>query len=81
MAAIVARATQRDAALETLVVLGFVYPDALDIRTHLPRDRSHVPVRGAASQTGSALPGATPDPGPASEPAAPDPQPQPPGAV
>ena len=45
MAAPAARAVERDAARETLVVLGFVYPDALDIRTRLAHDSGHLPVR------------------------------------
>lgn len=50
MAALAARADRRDAARETLIDLGFVYPDALDIRTRLVLDTGHVPVRGLESE-------------------------------
>ena len=70
MAVHAARASQREAAIETLVVLGFVYPDALDIRFSLPSGHSHDPVRGTASQPSSALPQLPSDPGPEHEPSA-----------
>ena len=73
MADQVARATEREAADRRIVALGLVYPDAIDIRTALPRGYSHVSVRGSASQTSSAQPRLTPDPGPANEPTAADP--------
>lgn len=66
----VAHATEREVANETLVALGFVYPDALDIRSAFPRGNSHIPVRGTASQPSSALSRTSPDPGPAIEPPA-----------
>ena len=66
----VASASEREAASRRIVTLGFAYPDAIDIRTTLPRGYSHVPVRGTASQTSDAHPRLTPDPGPANEPTA-----------
>jgi hypothetical protein len=66
----VAHATEREAVYRTLVALGFVYPDALDIRSALPRGNSHIPVRGTASQPSSALSRPSPNPGPAIEPPA-----------
>ena len=74
MAADVVGALRREAASRRIVDLGFVYPDALDIRTALPRGYSHVPVRGSALQTNGARPRLSPDPGPANEPTAPQPQ-------
>lgn len=70
MAFDVARAGRREAASRRIIILGFAYPDAIDIRTALPRGYRHVPVRGTASQTSSAQPRLTPDPGPANEPTA-----------
>ena len=63
MAIPVARANAPRAAADELVARGFVYPDALDIRTDVFRGNSPVPVRGAASETSGALPCPTPDPG------------------
>jgi hypothetical protein len=57
------------AAQGRIVTLGFVYPDAIDIRSALPRGFSHVPVRGPASQTSGAQPRLT-DPGSTNEPTA-----------
>jgi hypothetical protein len=59
-------AERREAATGRMVDLGFVYPDALDIRSALPNGFSHVPVRSPASHTS----GARPRPGPADEPTA-----------
>ena len=70
MAVRVAHATERGAAYRILVALGFVYPDALDIRSAFPSGKSHIPVRGTASQPSSALSRPSPDPGPAIEPPA-----------
>ena len=70
VAAHVASALEREAASRRIVTLGFAYPDAIDIRTTLPRGYSHVPVQGTASQTSEAHPRLTPDPGPANEPTA-----------
>ena len=63
------------AAYGRIVTLGFVYPDAIDIRTALPRGNSPVPVRGPASQTSGAQTRLT-DPGPANEPTASHPHPK-----
>jgi hypothetical protein len=63
----VASATGRRAAIDELVARGFVYPDALDIRTDVFRGNSAAPVRGTASEMSSALPCLTPDPGPENE--------------
>ena len=60
------------AAQGRIIALGFVYPDAIDLRAPLPRGESHVPVRGPASQTSGAQPRLT-DPGPTNEPTAADP--------
>lgn len=76
MAELIAGATKREAANRRIVALGFAYPDAIDIRTTLPRGNSPAPVRGTASRTSSALPCLTPDPGPANEPTASHPQSQ-----
>ena len=67
MAEPVVGAVGREAASSRIVSLGFVYPDAIDIRTALPGGYSHIPVRGTASQTSGAQPRLTPDPGPANE--------------
>lgn len=72
----VVSASEREAASRRIITLGFAYPDAIDIRTALPRGYSHVPVRGTASQTSDAHPPVTPDPGPANEPTASHPQSQ-----
>ena len=64
------------AAQGRIVSLGFVYPDAIDIRTALPRGNSHVPVRGPASQTSGAQTRLATDPGPVNEPTASRSQPQ-----
>ena len=78
VAAHVASALEREAASRRIVALGFVYPDAIDLRTALPRGYSHVPVRGPASQSSGAQTRFT-DPGPANEPTASHPQSHSPG--
>lgn len=57
------------AAQGRIVNLGFVYPDAIDIRSALPGGYSHVPVLGPAAQTSGAQTRLT-DPGPTNEPTA-----------
>lgn len=73
MAELVVGASEREATNRRIISLGFAYPDAIDIRTALPRGYSHVPVRGTASQTSGAQTRLT-DPGPANEPTASHPQ-------
>ncbi len=67
MVAHVVGAKEREATARRIVALGFVYPDAIDLRTALPRGFSHAPVRGSASQTSVARSRPTPDPGLANE--------------
>jgi len=73
VANLVAGAGRHAAAAGRIVNLGFVYPDAIDIRTTLPCGDSHAPVRGPASRADGARtlvstePG-TPNESPASHP-------------
>lgn len=66
----VATAERRRAVTGRMVTLGFVYPDALDIRSALPLGFSHVSVRDSASMTSDARSRPRPDPGPTDEPTA-----------
>ncbi|MEX1336170.1 MAG: hypothetical protein AB1Z66_12805 [Candidatus Limnocylindrales bacterium] len=58
-----ASAKEREAAGRRIVFLGFAYPDAIDIRTTLPRGKRHVAVRGSVSPSSGAQPRLT-EPGP-----------------
>jgi hypothetical protein len=66
----VASTAERETAERRIVALGFVYPDALDIRSVLPRGNSRVLAQVPAHQSSGALVQPSPDPGPVDEPTA-----------